>query len=333
MGRGSLMNNKYKSVFRDEIGTYMTQRQAELGSISYRHNKAVVLLFDNYLFKIGHQEKSVPMKLMDEWIRAISSGRQPNTVVQYVHYIRQLMKYLISCGYRCIIPQNLVTRDSYSPYIYSDVELIRIFQVADSFKAPKAVKNRWIETEIPMLLRLLYCCGLRLGEAVHLKLKDIDFSRGIITLKVTKKYKQRLVPMHDELTAILRDYCIAMGIIVKPDAYLFPGIDKNTPLAGNNIRNYYKKLLLLAGITRGGYQPYERGACIHCFRHVFAINAFKNAGIKITDAVPFLSTYLGHDSLYETEKYLKFSGDLFPDTIEKFEVYTDGIFPEVIINE
>jgi integrase len=93
---------------------------------------------------------------------------------------------------------------------------------------------------------------------------------------------------------------------------------------------------LQAGITRDGYQPYERGACVHCFRHVFAIKAFKDAekrGIKITDAVPFLSTYLGHDSLYETEKYLKFSGDLFPDTLEKFEAYTNGIFPEVIINE
>ena len=77
-------------------------------------------------------------------------------------------------------------------------------------------------------------------------------------------------------------------------------------------------------------------AGIHCFRHVFAIKSFKlveECGIKITDAVPFLPTYLGHDSLYETEKYLKFSGELFPDTTAKFEAYTDGIFPEVLINE
>lgn len=90
------------------------------------------------------------------------------------------------------------------------------------------------------------------------------------------------------------------------------------------------------GITRDGYKLFERGACIHCFRHVFAIKSFKLAeehGSKITDAVPFLSTYLGHDSLYETEKYLKFSGELFPNTMAKFEAYTDAIFPEVIINE
>lgn len=330
------MNNNYKSIFKDEIGVYMSQRQVELGAESYRHNKAAVLLFDKHLFEIGYHEKSVPMELMDVWIRAISSGRQPNTVVQYVHYIRQLMKYLINCGFRCVIPQNLVTRDSYSPYIYSDDELIRIFMVADSFKAPKAVKNRWIETEIPMLLRLLYCCGLRLGEAVHLKIRDIDFTCGIITLKVTKKYKQRLIPMHNELTVIMSDYCMAMGITAKPDAYLFPGIDENTPLAGNSVRNYYNRLLLQVHITRDGYKPYERGACIHCFRHVFTIKAFKDAerrGTKITDAVPFLSTYLGHDSLNETEKYLKFSGDLFPEALEKFEVYTDGIFPEVNIYE
>jgi len=330
------MNNEYKSVFKNEITTYMSQRQAELGTESYRHNKAAVLLFDNYLYDTGYRKKCIPMELMDEWIKSISSNKQKNTVGQYVHYIRQLMKYLISFGYKCVIPHNIVTRDFYSPYIYSDDELTRIFQVVDNFKAPKAVKNIWITVELPMLLRLLYCCGLRLGEAVHLKMNDVDLNSGIITLRVTKKYKQRLVPMHNELINTLKDYCMAMGIIANPNSYLFPGIDKNTALAGNTVRNYYKSILLQVGITRDGYKPFERGACIHCFRHVFAIKSFKLAeerGIKITDAVPFLSTYLGHDSLYETEKYLKFSGELFPDTTAKFEAYTDGIFPEVIINE
>lgn len=47
----------------------------------------------------------------------------------------------------------------------------------------------------------------------------------------------------------------------------------------------------------------------------------------------FLSTYLGHDSLYETEKYLKYSGDCFEDTLTKFESFAGDLFPEVDINE
>ena len=47
------------------------------------------------------------------------------------------------------------------------------------------------------------------------------------------------------------------------------------------------------------------------------------------DAVPFLSTYLGHDSLQETEKYLKYSGDHFSDAVKMFDEFTGGLFPEV----
>lgn len=47
------------------------------------------------------------------------------------------------------------------------------------------------------------------------------------------------------------------------------------------------------------------------------------------DAVPFLSTYLGHDSLQETEKYLKYSGDYFSDTVMMFDEFAGGLFPEV----
>lgn len=47
------------------------------------------------------------------------------------------------------------------------------------------------------------------------------------------------------------------------------------------------------------------------------------------DSIPFLSIYMGHCDLTETEKYLKFSSDMFPENTELFEAYTEGIFPEV----
>jgi integrase len=125
------------------------------------------------------------------------------------------------------------------------------------------VKNKWIETEMPMLLRLLFCCGLRVGEATHIKVSDINFERNAIILKVTKKYKQRLVPFDDQLSNILHRYFMAMGIISDADAYLFPGINKETPLAENSIRNYFKRILKDVGITREGYLANERGACLH----------------------------------------------------------------------
>lgn len=71
---------------------------------------------------------------------------------------------------------------------------------------------------------------------------------------------------------------------------------------------------------------------MHCFRHVFVFKSFANAeqdGRSIDDSIPYLSIYLGHDSLGETEKYLKFSSDMYPEAIELFEEYAGDVFPEV----
>lgn len=75
---------------------------------------------------------------------------------------------------------------------------------------------------------------------------------------------------------------------------------------------------------------------MHCLRHVFVFKSFANAeknGRRIDDAIPYLSIYLGHDSLNETEKYLKFSSELFPDAMKLFDDYTAQIFPEVKYDE
>lgn len=68
----------------------------------------------------------------------------------------------------------------------------------------------------------------------------------------------------------------------------------------------------------GLYVPgkaHSRGQCLHCFRHHFAIHSFAQAeknGRSTDDSVPFLSVYLGHHDMDETEKYLKFNGRLIP---------------------
>jgi len=89
----------------------------------------------------------------------------------------------------------------------------------------------------------------------------------------------------------------------------------------------------------GLYVPekaHSRGQCLHCFRHYFAIHSFAQTeknGRPTDDSVPFLSVYLGHHDMDETEKYLKFSGDMFPEYTELFEDYATGVFTEAAYEE
>jgi integrase/recombinase XerD len=328
--------NELKSIFKDEINLHLILRKEELSSEAYRHYKHTVWLFDEYLYSINLSEKSMDESVIEDWIKKISDGISINTVGGHIHYIRQLLSFLTDNGYHCFIPKTIAVKDTYVPYLYTDQDIENIFKIADSFTAPHAVKNKRIAYEMPLLLRLLFCCGMRVGEAINIKVGDIDFERKLFILRVTKKYKQRLVPFGIELSEILYLYCIAMGILNDSAAYLFPENDIYTHISANSVGNYYRSIRKKAGINNLHQSKNGRGACLHCFRHTFAVRSFdknERRGISQRESVPFLSTYLGHDSLYETEKYLKYSGDYFEDTLIKFESFAGDLFPEVVFNE
>ena len=62
-------------------------------------------------------------------------------------------------------------------------------------------------------------------------------------------------------------------------------------------------------------RPIQEASAFIVSGHYFAIHSFAQAeqnGRPAEDSVPFLSVYLGHHDMDETEKYLKFSGDMFP---------------------
>lgn len=327
---------EFNSVFCEEILLHLSVRKAELSHEAYRHYRRTMILFDDYLCRINHVDKEIPEPVIESWIREVSTKISVNTSGQHVHYIRQLLLFLTNSGYTCFIPRTLTTRDTYVPYLYSDEDIERIFAAADSLRVSRARKNKFAEKEIPLILRLLYCCGLRVGETVNIKVSDLDFERNLIVLRVTKRYKQRLVPFGKDLAEIIYRYCIGMGILNDSDAYLFPADDRNSHISPNNVGNYFRIIREKAGISFNDQAEHGRSACLHCFRHSFAVRSFdKNvrSGIKASESVPFLSTYLGHDSLYETEKYLKYSGNYFEDTLTKFDDYSGELFPEVIIYE
>ena len=107
-------------------------------------------------------------------------------------------------------------------------------------------------------------------------------------------------------------------------------------MTAHSARHAFNGILEQGGISSPGRKKHQRGPCIHCLRHAFVFKSFADAqkdGQRIDDAVPYLSIYLGHDSLKETEKYMKFSSEMFPEAMELFDDYTAQIFPEVNYDE
>ena len=119
-------------------------------------------------------------------------------------------------------------------------------------------------------------------------------------------------------------------------AYIFPGADFSEPIPSICFRRYFTRVLKKCGISFPGKKKYQRGPCLHCLRHAFAHASFQKGmgeGWAVDDQIPWLSVYLGHKNLQETERYLKYNNEVFTDEIISFESYSADLFPEVIFDE
>ncbi len=321
----------FESKYDKELSQYYELRSAVLSDSARMHELCYLKRFDKYIAdNVQSNENTLSESFLYKWVSTLQGASA--SIENEVIVIRKFLKYLNLNGYSAFIPVIPKVHDDYSPYIFSDKELELIFDSADNttFKDKKACK--YIPIEFPVILRLLLSCGLRIGETIRIQMKDVDLENGILKLVNTKGDKHRLVPMAEKMTDILSKYCLAMGLVGDGEAWLFPGNDKKKHISDRSVKHRFEHILKDNGIELKKRQKHERGPCLHCMRHVFAFKSFKQTeklGMSLTDSVPFLSIYLGHDSLNETEKYLKFSSEMYPETTELFGSFMKELLPEV----
>ena len=244
---------------------------------------------------------------MVTWIQPMHGNLARNTIASKTRVLRMFLCYLQNKGISVYIPRYIKVPDTYIPHLFSDAEIRALFTAADSIPHRKKSKHAIV---LPMALRMLYSCGFRLGELLAIKVGDIDFKRNLVILRDTKNHKQRVVPLGDALTEMVYKYCLAMGVMECAENYIFPGKDRTKHISQRAVQEW--------------------------FRHLFAVKSFAQAelaGRSVNDSIPYLSVYLGHNNLTETEKYLKFNSDIFPEHTALFENFSEGIFPEVCYEE
>ena len=323
---------EFLSPFQEELTDFLAMRKKTVCAETYAGDCRILGSFVRFFTAYGCTEKSVSEDVVNAWIQSLFASNARKTVADKVGYLRNFLKYLQYCGIPVFIPRVPKAAESYIPYLFSEDEMERIFAAADTLplqKGPNA--NVLLRVEFPMILRMLYGCGFRIGELLQVRVGDIDFERGTVLLKNAKNKKQRLVPMHSSLTSILWRYCAAMELTQNDDDFLFPGRLPGQHLSRNTVSRCFIAVLKATGIYLEP-QPHTRGQCLHNLRHLIDIKSFaqvEQAGRSAENSIPYLSVFLGHYDMDGTEKYLKFSSDMFPEYTALFEDYAASVFPEV----
>jgi site-specific recombinase XerD len=240
-----------------------------------------------------------------------------------------LWRYAISRGFaRCSpLPDNEPRSPVRAPpYIYARDELQRLLDPSNVEACRRGARQLDAVTFRTLLL-LLYGAGLRFSEATGLTLADVDLSGAILTIRDTKFYKSRLVPMGSQLAAVLANYMsvrIQNGLAQGEAAFLLANRD-GTRLTSSTVQTAFEALRRIAGVH--GVEVGRRTPRLHDLRHSFAVHsltAWYRQGADVQRLLPVLSTYLGHSDLEGTKVYLSMTPELLQQASLRFARYAGG---------
>jgi len=145
-------------------------------------------------------------------------------------------------------------------------------------------------------LSTVYACGLRLQEAQHLEVADIDSHRMMLHIHRGKGAKDRLVPLPQATLLILRKHWASH----RNPRLIFPAMGRDAksarsashPMAKSSVQGAFRRAKFAAQIR-------AREACVHSLRHSYATHLLE-AGVNIRT----IQRYMGHASLETTMVYL-----------------------------
>lgn len=209
----------FKSVYAIELQSYYELRQRSLGESAIKHESCYLKRFDTYLQNKVVTRRELTESVINEWIKTLTG--KSSSVENEVIVIRQFLRYLKLSGIKIYIPVIPKVHDDYVPYIFSDEEIKSIFDAADNIVVKDKKADSAIVIEFPVILRLLYSCGLRIGETIRIRLSDVDFERGILYMYNTKNDKHRIVPVSNEMKVILQKYRIVNGLLDTNEEWCF----------------------------------------------------------------------------------------------------------------
>jgi integrase/recombinase XerD len=153
---------------------------------------------------------------------------------------------------------------------------------------------------------------------------DVDLGSGVITVRGTKFYKSRLVPLGRDVHTHLRAYLALPGRVDRNDQPLFQS-RLHMAVPRQVVEKRFRLLRDLAGVRREDASPYQPR--IHDLRHTFAVHRLTEwyrKGADVQALLPALSTYLGHVELHSTQRYLTMTPELLGEANCRFERYVCG---------
>jgi len=309
---------------RARVESYLAERR-QLG-FGLRSSAYALRGFARHVKAVGHQGP-LTVEVMAAWARHDSHGsNDPHTWARRLKLLRSFTRWLQQVEPRTEVPDDAIfgrLPERQAPHIYSEDEIVDLLAAARRLGPASGLRGMVFET----MFGLIACTGLRISEALALRNEDVDLTRGMLTIHLTKFAKSRQVPMHHSTIDSLRCYRSARdlsGESTQASAPFFIGTRgrrRGLPLGERQVHRVFEGLRKQLGWRNRGTHHAPR---IHDLRHSFVVNRIMRwhmQGIDIDQAMLSLSTYVGHAMVTNTYWYLSAVPELMGLAAERFESF------------
>lgn len=308
--------NRLRKAVRD----YLTMRRS-LGFKLVRHEAG---LHEFMSFLARRSSPHITVKLALEWATQ-DSNHKPYEWAARLSIVRGFTRYWSATDPSTEVPPLGLL--SYRPprarpYFYSNHEIEELLKAAKTRPSIDPLRP-WTYY---CLFGLLAVTGLRLGEALNLRIGDMDWSEGILTIRGAKFGKSRLVPLHASTRKVLADYA-------KRRDCRFGARDEGHFLVNKNCNRLdkgevHRAFYILSRQIGLRAVDASRGPRLHDFRHRFAVQTllrWYRSGEDPKRRLPILSTYLGHAHVTDTYWYLTGTPELLGAAAKRMEKRWEGL--------
>jgi integrase len=307
--------SKFMSSLASEFEAFLKYKRA----LGCRYSRAEYTLREFDRFVAQQDEQVDPARfdrVLGKWL-ARTQGRKSVSVTNELGVIRQFCLWRRRTDPTGFVPGRewaaQSTESTFFPHIFTIEEIRKLLRLTRSLSRPDFLAPMY-----RALLLVLYCTGLRFGEAMRLRIRHVD-TDGAVIFVADSKGRSRWVPFDRSLARELESYLLARREYARsePDDLFFVGHDRHRlPVVTASVT--IRELLRTAGLKpksgRVGPRPYD-------LRHTFAVHRLTRwyrAGVDVHTRLPWLSAYMGHKDILGTETYLSATPELLEMAARRF---------------
>lgn len=272
--------------------------------LQYKRNNGYVYKSDEIILKeiakyLTNNNINIITEEVTEAYARSNKNLHSNTIARNMGVFREFNRYLQMINIPCYqIPDKIYRQNhhSYTPYIFSYKEIKKIYSNLNCIYNSCSY-SYYLKIAYPLIIKLLYQTGMRIGELCNISVKDYDGYSFI--LKDTKNGTSRKIMIPQTLKTDVNKFY--KKYYKTESEFLFM-------VNSNSIRKYFKKVLVSSNI-----EITDNGPRVHDLRHTYVVHSiekFRKEGKDIDTMLPILQAQLGHQSLRALSYYFHLDNDV-----------------------